>query len=544
MLNINRLSKSFGAETILRDAGFVVNPGDRAALVGPNGSGKSTLLKIVAGELQPDSGSVALAAGTTIGYLPQGQPLDESRTVRELILDGIPGWTDTRREMDRLAERIGAEGIDMEALLERFGYTQDRFERLGGYGREHEAEKTAAGLGLPAETLDRPIAELSGGQRTRTGLARLLIAAPDLMLLDEPTNHLDISALEWLEHTLAAFPGGVLVVSHDRVFLDRIATRVIALDPETHTAREYAGNYTDYAIARTHEIEKNRQSWTDQQAEIRRMEADIHRTKMHAKSVELTTTSGQPTVRRYAKKVAKKALSREKKLDRYKASDDRVEKPAASWEMKLDFDETMRSGQRVLEILGLSFAYPETGPVLDGIDLKLAYGDRAVLIGENGSGKSTLLKLIAKELEPGSGRIDLGASVRPGYMPQEQEVLPPDRTPLEIIQSARPMSETDARNFLHYFLFEGDGALLPIERLSYGERARLILATLVAEGANFLILDEPINHLDIPSRERFEAALEAFPGTVLAAVHDRAFIRAYAQRRLRLKDGKIREEHS
>jgi ATP-binding cassette subfamily F protein 3 len=431
--------------------------------------------------------------------------------------------------------------IAWKTAITDYGYAQEGFERLGGYQREHEAEKIAAGLGLPPDTLDRPIAALSGGQRARTSLTRLLIARPDLLLLDEPTNHLDIAALEWLETTLAAFRGGVLLVSHDRVFLDRVATRIIGLDPETRTVREYPGNYSDYTTAHARELEKTRLAWSDQQAEIRRMEADIHRTKMHAKSVELTTTSGQPTVRRYAKKVARKALSREKKLERYKASDDRVEKPAATWQMKLDFDESMRSGQRVLEITTLAFSYPEAGPVLAGINLEMSYGDRAVLVGENGSGKSTLLNLIAGKLTPGSGRLTLGAGVRAGYMPQEQEILPPDHTPLQLIQAAKPMSETEARNFLHYFLFEGDGALLPVRRLSYGERSRLILAKLVAEGANFLILDEPINHLDIPSRERFEAALEAFPGTVLAAAHDRAFIRSYARRYLHMEGGKLHE---
>ncbi|HUF36976.1 MAG TPA: ABC-F family ATP-binding cassette domain-containing protein [Anaerolineales bacterium] len=539
MLQISKLSKSFGAETVLREISFVVNRGDRIALIGPNGSGKSTLLKIITGELKPDDGVVAVASEAAVGYLPQGQPIDDDRTVREIILGGVPGWSDARREMERLSERLGGEDADIDSLLFKYGYAQRSFEQLGGYPREHEAERIAVGLGLPAATLDRPASTLSGGQRARAGLARLLITGPDLMLLDEPTNHLDITALEWLESTLAEFPGGILLVSHDRVFLDRIANKVIALDPETGTAREYTGNYSEFAAVLAREIEKTRQAWHDQQAEIRRMEADIHQTRMHAKSVELTTTSGQPTVRRYAKKVARKALSREKKLERYLDSDERVEKPEAGWRMKLAFDRSMRSGQQVLTIDSLSFAYPGAAPVLHKLDLELSYGDRTALVGDNGSGKSTLLKLIAGDLAPAAGRVALGSAVRIGYMPQEQEALSPERSALEVVQSARPMSETDARNFLHYFLFEGDAALLPAGRLSYGERARLLLAKLVVEGANFLVLDEPVNHLDIPSRERFEAALDAFPGTVLAAVHDRAFIRNFGRRVIRMEDGKL-----
>ena len=539
MLNIHKLSKSFGAETILAEVSFVINPGDRVGLVGPNGSGKSTLLQIAAGVLAPDSGSVSTPPDLAIGYLAQGMPLEEARSVREVILDGIPGWTKARAAMDTLAEQAAA-GEEAEALMAAYGDAQHRFETLGGYRREHEAEIIAAGLGLPEDILDREVRDLSGGQRTRVGLARILIATPDLLLLDEPTNHLDIAALEWLEESLTSFHGGVLVVSHDRVFLDRIANRIIAIDAETHTAREYTGNYSDYAAASAAELEKTWQTYRDQQDEIRRMEADIHRTKMQAKSVELTTTSGQPTVRRYAKKVARKALSREKKLARFKDSDERVQKPTAGWRMKLDFDETLRSGRRVLRIEGLQFAYPQTGAIISNLDLSLDYGERVVLIGDNGSGKSTLLKIIAGDLAADAGSVEIGAGVRIGYMPQEQESLPIEETPLRLVQGAQPMSETEARNFLHYYLFEGDAATRRISQLSYGERARLLLAVLVVRGSNFLVLDEPINHLDIPSRERFEAALAEFPGTVLAAVHDRAFIRNFGRKTLHMHNGTVR----
>lgn len=542
MLFIHQISKSYGIETILEQISFVVNPGERVGLVGPNGSGKSTLLRIIAGEEKPDSGNVSLAPNATLGYLPQGLTLDADQTVYATVLDGLPEWQTARAQVETLAARL-ATTTDLPPTLSAYGDALTHFEALGGYTVEHRLEQILTGLDLPPATHHVPLTQLSGGQRTRVGLARILLAQPNLLLLDEPTNHLDIQALEWLENFLSHYTGAVLMVSHDRTFLDHTVTKILALDPDTHTLREYPGNYTAYTATAARELAKTWDEYRDQQAEIRRMEDDIHRTMMHAQSVELTTTSRQPTVRRYAKKVAKKAKSREKKLERYLESDDRVDKPKKGWEMKLEFEETMRSGQSVLEMKNVRFHYPDRAPLFERITIPLTYGERIALLGANGTGKSTLLKLIVGELEPRDGNIRLGASVRLGYMPQEQETLPPDATPLTVIQNAKSMTETDARNFLHYFLFEGDGALTPVGKLSYGERARLILAKLVAEGANFLVLDEPVNHLDIPSRERFEAALDAFPGTVLAAVHDRAFIEAFTGQGRgkiwRLENGKL-----
>ncbi|GAB4581677.1 MAG: ABC-F family ATP-binding cassette domain-containing protein [Anaerolineales bacterium] len=557
MLFIHHLSKSYGVETILDSVSFIVNPGERVGLVGPNGSGKSTLLRILAGEEAADGGTVSRAPGVTLGYLPQGLKLDPDQTVYATMIGGLTGWQTAREQVETLAGQL-ATGDNLPQTLTAYGDALTRFESLGGYTLEHRLEQILTGLALPITSYQLPITQLSGGQRTRVGLARLLLAQPNVLLLDEPTNHLDIQALEWLENFLQNYDGAILIVSHDRTFLDRTVNKILALDPDTHNLREYPGNYSDYAHAAARELAKTWEEYRDQEAEIRRMEADIHRTKMHAQSVELTTTSRQPTIRRYAKKVAKKAKSREKKLARYLASDERVDKPKKGWRLKLEFEETMRSGQIVLEIAGVGFNYPGSARLFENVEATITYGERIALLGANGTGKSTLLKLIVGELTPtpvfgeerssilseGLSRdealrsgsrnpkskgavIRLGASVRVGYMPQEQETLPPTATPLSVIQSAKAMTETDARNFLHYFLFEGEGALTSVNNLSYGERARLILAKLVAEGANFLVLDEPVNHLDIPSRERFEAALDAFPGTVLAAVHDRAFIEAF-----------------
>ncbi|MEJ2011322.1 MAG: ABC-F family ATP-binding cassette domain-containing protein [Anaerolineales bacterium] len=364
----------------------------------------------------------------------------------------------------------------------------------------------------------------------------MLIAEPDLLLLDEPTNHLDIEALEWLEDWLLRFRGGVLLVSHDRVFLDRTVHKV--LDLENAGVREYAGNYSSFADQKAAGQKRQLEAWLDQQAEIRRIKQDIARTKSQAKSVELSTTSREPNVRRYAKKVARKAASREKKLERFLESDERVEKPVAGWQIKLDFGELPRSGQLVLELIDTGHRFDRW--LYRHASLTLSHAERVALLGPNGSGKSTLLRSIVGEIRPAEGEIKLGKSVRIGYLPQKQETLDPEATPLASIRTAAKMSETEARSFLHYFLFSGDDVFTPVAKLSPGERARLLLAQVIAGGANCLVLDEPINHLDIPSREHFERALAQFPGAVLVAVHDRAFIDRFATAVWMMEEGTIR----
>ncbi len=537
MLQVNKLSKSYGALTVLSDVSFVVNPNDRAALVGPNGCGKSTLLDIVGGLETPDSGLVTLDQSATLGYLRQGLTPSPGQSVLEAACEGVAGWHEARQHLDDLARRMAAPGADVDHLLGEYGRAQARFESLGGYDIEHRAGALLSRFGLP--DLDQPVEVLSGGQQTRLMLSGVLLAQPDLLLLDEPTNHLDIDMLEWLEEFLSAYNGAVLIVSHDRTFLDRTVTRVLELDQRTHTVTEYTGSYSDYAAQKAAAVDRQWATWKDQRAEERRMRADIHRTKMHAQSVELTTTSREPNLRRYAKKVAKKAVSREKKLDRYLESDDRVEQPDRHWQVKIDFGEMPRGGQEVVTLKGIGHTFDGDVWLFRDLNLVLRHGERIALLGPNGSGKSTLLRVMVGALEPAEGTIRPGANVRIGYMPQKQETLDPDSTPFEIIRQAAAAGETDIRNFLHYFLFAGDDVFAPVGRLSYGERARLLLAKLVIGGANCLVLDEPVNHLDIASRERFEEALGAFPGTVLAAVHDRAFIDRFASGIWRLEGGRL-----
>ena len=372
------------------------------------------------------------------------------------------------------------------------------------------------------------LSQLSGGQKTRLGLAKILIEEPAILVLDEPTNHLDISALEWLEGWIAAFPGGVLIVSHDRTFLDNTVTSIFDLDPISHTLHPYQGNYSQYLEQFLNIQEKQLAAYRDQVYEIRKMKQDISKTKNQAYQVEITTTSREPNIRRYAKKVARKAKSREKKLERYLDSDERIEKPSQSWQLKVEFTENKHHSQQVVRFDDLQAGYSLDNVLVSGFIHSLKFGARVALTGPNGSGKTTLLRTISGELEPLSGSVVLGANIRPGYMTQAQESLADNLSVLETIQHTASMSETDVRSFLHYFLFTGDDVFLQVENLSLGERARLQLASLIIQGCDFLLLDEPINHLDIPSRTQFEQALSVFNGTVLAVVHDRYFIQRFA----------------
>jgi ATP-binding cassette subfamily F protein 3 len=373
-----------------------------------------------------------------------------------------------------------------------------------------------------------------------------------LLLLDEPTNHLDLPMLAWLEDWLSHFKGAVLLVSHDRVFLDRSITRVLYLDPQTHQLRAYAGNYSAYLEQSLAEREKQLAAYHDQQVEIRRLQQDVARMKARAAKSEWAASSVKrggaimknkgykDYVQSVARGVAQKAKAREKRLDRYLESDERVEKPKQAWQMKVDFGDLPESGKDVLRLDKVSVGYGER-VLLRDITLAIRQGERIALIGENGTGKSTLIKTIIGQLAPLAGEVQLGVNVRPGYFAQEQDVLDPNATPLATLQAIVPWSESEIRSFLHRFLFAGDQPLMPNNLLSYGERARLMLALLVAQGCNFLILDEPINHLDIPSRTQFETALTNFEGTVLAVVHDRYFIQGFAARLWAVEGERVQE---
>lgn len=535
MLTTHNLHKAYGLNTILQKITFSINAGDRIGLIGPNGSGKSTLMRLLIGQEQPDKGTISTSPpDLRIGYLAQGFDIDDSLTINQLIHQQIGNPELLEQELAQLATALANAPNDTQLHM-AYDQTLMRLSETDF----SEIESTLEAFNLSGNVKEQQISVLSGGQKTRLSMALLLIKNPQLLLLDEPTNHLDIQMLEWLEIWLNSFKGGVFIVSHDRTFLDRTVNRIISLDPDTHTIQEYAGNYTDYLESFLKEQEKQLSAWKDQEYEIRRMKQDIARTREQSMSVERSTTPRQPNVRRIAKKVMNKAKSREKKLDRYTESDDRVEKPKRSWQMKLELDESPHLGKDVLKVTDLSVGYDGFESLLTNLNLQLLSGQRVVLTGPNGCGKTTLLRTVADKIRPLSGSIHLGASVRLGYMSQEQDSLDPTLNAVETIRQITPMNQTETRSFLHYFLFSGDDALRPTSELSFGERARLSLAQLVASGCNLLLLDEPINHLDIPSRTRFEQALAQFEGTILAVVHDRYFIDQFADEVWEVTSGKI-----
>ena len=403
MLQVNGITKRYGANVVLSEVSFTLNQGDRVGLVGANGCGKSTLLRIIAGLEPPETGHVNLAPPATLGYLAQGEELDD--------------------------------------LLQGYGDAQARFEVSGGYEVERRVESVLDGLGLGDVALNTPVVRLSGGQRTRLGLARILLLEPDLLLLDEPTNHLDIEALEWLERFLSRYRGAALVVSHDRTFLDRTVSRILELDEATHTITEYAGTYTEYATEKDRELGKQWSEWKDQQAEVHRLEEDIRRTKERALRTERSTT--HDFYRRKAKKVARKAKARERRVSRLLESQDRVEKPKPAWRMKLEFGEMPRGGQVVCSLDSLGHHFGNRWLFHD-VNLVLEHGERIALLGPNGSGKTTLLRAIAGELRATGGSVRIGSNVRLGYMPQGQESLDPGATPLSVFR--RPPDCADVRN--------------------------------------------------------------------------------------------------
>ena len=549
MLTVHQLSKSFNLKTLFTDVTFSVNPDDRIGLIGPNGCGKTTLLRLITGAESPTSGTVSYAPDLRIGYLAQGFEPDPQATVDSIIKTAVGSIDALEADLLHLAQAL-AENPGDTAVQQQYDAILARLSRADT-GRAAQIIKA---LGLDAVDPNLPAGLLSGGQKTRLGLALTLLDDPQLLLLDEPTNHLDIGMLQWLEAWLAAFSGGMLLVSHDRAFLDQICNKILFLDPQKRQAREYAGNYSAYLAQWQLERDKQMAAYLDQIAEIKRIEQDIAQVRASASASEYASISPKKGgermkekgfkdyVRSSAKKKAKKAKAREAKLDRYLESDERVEKPARSWQMRLDLDTAVSLGRSVMHLENLTIGYIPESPLLHIEDFYVQSGQRIVLTGENGTGKTTLLRTIAGQIPPLVGEINLGPSVQLGYMSQEQELLDPALSPVETLRLHSSGSETEIRTFLHQFLFAGDEPLKANRLLSYGQRARLELALLVAQGCNFLLLDEPINHLDIPSREMFEQALLGFEGTTLSVVHDRYFIERFATEIWWLEDGVIRRE--
>lgn len=547
MLTATHISRSFGPDLVLDRVSLTVNRGERVALIGPNGSGKSTLVRILVGLDRPDSGSVACTpANLRIGYLPQALRDLEEGTVGDVLLRARGDLGRSERHMEELQEALAAPNLSSSAtemLLAAYAEAQTVWEAAGGYDRAHRAERIGAGLGIDAFDYTTPVAQLSGGEKTRLGLARLLLDEPDLLVLDEPTNHLDVDALEWLETFLLDFPGATLLVSHDRAFLDAVATRTLVLDGETRTLRGYTGGYSAFEVAREAERQGHLAAWQDQQAYIKQVETDIRRIKGDALGIQQGPKRGRDFYGAVSAKVAKQAKARERKLERYLESDERVDKPRAGWGLKLDLQEQSGGSQVVVRAEEIEFAYPDCPPLLSNLTFDLLMGQRIALTGPNGTGKTTLFRLLRGDLLPTGGTLRVSPSLVVGYLAQESETLDPEQTILESLRSVVAWSETEARSFLHRFLFGGDMPYRRVGVLSYGERVRLQLALLAARppagSSTFLLLDEPLNHLDIPARERFEEALGLFTGPVLVVSHDRYFVRRFAEQVWELRDGRL-----
>ncbi len=545
MLTVHSLKKSFNLQLLFDDVSFSLSLGEKVGLIGPNGCGKTTLLRILAGLELPDSGHISHSPHLRIGYLAQGNEPDPNITLGEVVGQVVGNIDVLEHDLARTAVDLSIDPKNPHLQVQ-----YDELLRQIEYSESGRATSILSGLGLAEIPFDFPVRLLSGGQKTRLALSLVLLQDPQILLLDEPTNHLDIEMLEWLETWLQNCPSAVLIVSHDRTFLNQTVNRILEMDSQTGNVKEYQGNYSDFTLQKKREIEKQWSAYRDQQLEIKRMKQDIAKVKAQAVQTEREASSiriGGPDykIKGYksyqqgiAKKVAKKAKSREKKLDRFIESDERVDKPRRSWLIKLEFNRSSLPGRIAIQIEDLAIGYNDEKPILSSLNLEVRTNRRIVLTGPNGCGKTTLLRTIAGELIPVAGQIRMAPSVRLGYMSQDQSNLNPQKTVLETVQDGF-VNETDARSFLAKFLFMGDESLKEISVLSYGQRARLMLARLVVDGCNCLLLDEPVNHLDIPSRVQFEAALKEFEGAVLAVVHDRYFIEHFAQEIWWVKNGTI-----
>ena len=536
MLTASRLSSRFGDNLILDDVSFALNAGERIGLVGPNGAGKTTLLRILAGDLRPDGGAVAMAPHTRAGYLRQGFADLPEGTLADLLDVPTHGLVGASAAVDRAIHALADPALDPDAAADAYQTALDRFVGVGGYEALDRLLTLLdrLGFGLPDPDLARPLSGLSGGEKTRAGIAGLLASQPDLLLLDEPTNHLDADALGWLAEFIEGYQGAVLIVSHDRGFLDQVATAIYELDDVTHALTVYPGNFSDYVAARQAAEAAQLDAWQRQQREIARIEADIAGIKGNAYHIEGETINFYYSKR--AKKLARTAKVRERKLERLLESEERIDKPELRWGLALEFGEASGGGRDVVHLGDVAVTLGET-PVLRGLELDLRHGERVALTGPNGAGKSTLMRVITGEIAPDRGVVRLGATVKVGYFAQEQELLDLDQTVLAQARARASGTEGEIRAYLHRFLFGGETVYRRAGDLSYGERARLMLALLVLEGANFLLLDEPLNHLDIQARERFEQALLNFDGTMLMVLHDRYAIERLATRVVQLRDG-------
>ena len=518
ILSCNNISKSFGTDVIIKSCSFNIEDHEKAAIVGINGAGKSTLLKIITGEEPADTGIVTLAKDKTLGYLAQQQDLQSDRSIYDELLSVKQYILDMESELRRIeAAMNNASGDELESLMNRYTNLNHEFEMNNGYAYKSEITGVLKGLGFAEEDFSLHVNTLSGGQKTRVSLGKLLLSKPDIIMLDEPTNHLDMESISWLENYLLNYNGAVLIVAHDRYFLDKIVSKIIEIDNGDCTV--FSGNYTDYASKKAILRNMKLKEYLNQQRDIKHQEEVIAKLKQFNRE-----------------KSIKRAESREKMLDKMEIVDKPVELNAR---MNIQLEPSVVSGNDVLTVTDLTKSF-DGNTLFNNINFEIKRGERVALIGNNGTGKTTILKLINGIIQPDSGSIYLGAKVAIGYYDQEHHVLDPDKTLFQEIQDAYPdLNNTQIRNTLAAFLFTDDDVFKYIRDLSGGERGRVSLAKLMLSNANLLILDEPTNHLDIVSKEILENALNSYTGTVLYVSHDRYFINATATRIIELTNQNI-----
>ena len=518
ILSCQGISKSFGEKVILEDASFHIEEREKAALIGNNGAGKTTLLRIIMEEIHADAGQVVLAKDKRIGYLAQYQDVQGHLSVYEELLSTKQYIIDMEERLRAMEVQMkNASGEELDRLMNSYTRLTHEFELENGYAYKSELMGVLNGLGFTEEDFTKQVATLSGGQKTRVALGKLLISKPDILLLDEPTNHLDMESIAWLETYLLNYPGAVFIVSHDRYFLDKVVTKVIEID--AGQVRMYAGNYSAYAEKKAQLRDAQYKAYLNQQREIKHQEAVI---------VKLKSFNREKSIKR--------AESREKMLNKIQ----RIDKPIeVQSQMRLSLEPRVVSGNDVLTVEDLAKSFPQQ-KLFSNISFQIKRGERVALIGNNGTGKTTMLKILNGLLDADAGSFSLGAKVQIGYYDQEHHVLHAEKTIFEEISDTYPtLTETQIRNMLAAFLFTGDDVFKVISSLSGGERGRVSLAKLMLSEANFLILDEPTNHLDISSKEILEEALNSYTGTVLYVSHDRYFINQTATRILDLTNQSV-----